>query len=329
MHPNAQLPKYKQWPVTLDHFKALRTFVRIADEGGFAAAARALNTAPAVVTRLLAELETHLGARLIHRTTRRMALTDVGEAYLERARQIVADVDDAAALAASATRDVRGHLRVLAPPGFVVHQLARRLPEFRRAHPNVTIEMSVPGPVEAVDDTHDVSILMTPEGPRQGDIVARRLAVSEVVLCAAPAYLAGRSVPQHPSELAGHELLLPGLGSGARRLQAFTRGDEVVELAPPLRPALTTGHLDTTYAALLAGMGVAGLPSFVVGQALVAQQVVRLLPQWRLLSLQIHAAVPTRKHLPARTRAFMDFLVQAFGGADDDPWLQAAGCPTC
>lgn len=312
----------------MDQLRALRAFVRIADEGGFAAAARALNTAPAVVTRLLADLEAHLGARLIHRTTRRMVLTEVGEAYLERARQIVADVDEAAALAASATQDLRGHLRVVAPPAFVVHQLARRLPAFRRAHPHVTLEMTVPGPVEVVDDAHDLTILMTPEGPRQGDIVARRLAVSEIIVCAAPAYLQGRAAPKHPNELAGHELLLPGLGV-SRRVLTFSQGDEQVQVTAPERPTLTTTHLDTTYATLLAGMGVAGLPSFVVGDALVTQQVVRLLPQWRLMTLQLHAAVPTRKHLPARTRAFMDFLVASFGGGDADPWLDAAGCPTC
>ena len=169
--------------------RAMRTFVRVVDKQGFASAARGLDLAPAVVTKQVAELEAHLGARLLNRTTRRMSLTDVGETYLEQARQILADVDEAEAAAARAVKELRGHLKVLVPPAFAVHQLARHLPAFRARHPGVTLELTVPGPVEAVDDNHDVSILMSGAPLRDGDFVARRIAVSEVIICAAPAYL--------------------------------------------------------------------------------------------------------------------------------------------
>ena len=135
----------------MDQLKAMRVFARVIDEGSFAKAARAMDLAPAVVTRLVAELEEHLGARLINRTTRRLALTDIGESYLERTRGILADLDEAEALASASTAEPRGHLRVLVPPGFAVHQLAKHLPRFRGQYPRVTIELSVPGPVETVD----------------------------------------------------------------------------------------------------------------------------------------------------------------------------------
>ena len=115
----------------MDQLKAMRVFARVIDEGSFAKAARAMDLAPAVVTRLVAELEEHLGARLINRTTRRLALTDIGESYLERTRGILADLDEAEALASASTAEPRGHLRVLVPPGFAVHQLAKHLPRFR------------------------------------------------------------------------------------------------------------------------------------------------------------------------------------------------------
>ena len=133
----------------MDQLRALRVFVRVIAEGSFAGAARALDLAPAVVTRSVAELEQHLGARLLNRSTRRIALTEIGEAYLARARRILADLEDADALAGASTRQPRGSLRVLCPPAFAVHQLARHLPAFRARYPQLGLELSTPGPVPA------------------------------------------------------------------------------------------------------------------------------------------------------------------------------------
>ncbi len=314
----------------MDQFRAIKVFVRVIDEGSFAGAARALDLAPAVVTRLIAELEEHLGTRLLNRTTRRLALTEIGEAYLERARRILADVDEAAALAASATQEVRGLLRVLCPPAFAVHQLAKHLPRFHRAHPLVTLEITSPGPVETVDDNYDLTILLSRE-PLDGDFVARRLARSEFIMCAAPDYLDQRGRPQHPSELRQHDALLPPTPSLMRglTLQRGDGGEEITLPIVPSRAALSTTHMDTNYAAALHGLGVAGLPSFMVEDALLEQALERVMPRWRLFSTTLWAGLPTRKYVPARTRAFLDFLIESFGGEDRDPWLVAAGCTTC
>lgn len=313
----------------MDQLRAMRVFARVIDEGSFAKAARALDLAPAVVTRLVAELEEHLGARLINRTTRRLALTETGEAYLERARQILIEVEEAAALAASATTDPRGHLRVLLPPAFAVHQLAKHLPRFRASYPRVTLEFSVPGPVETVDENFDVTILMLGRKPLDGDFHAWRLARSEVIMCAAPEYLDRRGRPQHPRELEGHDAIIPSLPNTPRELTFHNgAGGQTVSVDTPVA-VLNTNHIDTNYAVALAGMGVAGLPSFVVEDALLENALERVLPSWHLLTVTIYAATPTRKYMPARTRAFIDFLVETFGGSDDrDPWLAAAGCET-
>ncbi len=318
----------------MDQLRAMRVFARIVDEGSFAGAARALDLAPAVVTRVLGELEDHLGARLLNRTTRSIALTEVGEAYLQRARQIVADVEEAEAVASHHVGEPSGPLRVIAPPAFVVHQLAKHLPEFRRRYPKVSLELSVPGPVETVDENHDVSILMTGYKPLDGEFIARRIATSEVITCATPEYLDARGRPQHPSELASHESLLPAVASTRRELNFYRGGfgddeppGEVCTLSEP-RPALSTIHIDTLYAAALAGMGITGVPSFVAAEALLEGALERVLPQWRIVTISIYAAMPTRRHLPTRTKAFVDFLVEKFGGGTNDPWLAAAGCPT-
>lgn len=314
----------------MDRLHSMRVFSRVIEEGSFAGAARQLNLSAAVVTRLVADLEEHLGARLINRTTRRLALTDIGELYLERVRQILTEVEEAEALASAATSEPRGHLRVLAPPAFAVHQIAKHLPQFRRLYPRVTLELVAPGPVETVDENYDVSIIQVGRQPLSGDFVARMLACSEVITCASPDYLDRMGRPLHPNELNLHEAMLP---SHAREI-TFHRGwgddepaGESVTLVPG-KPALSTIHSDTMYAAALAGMGISGLPSYVVEDALLEHALERVLPEWRVLTLRLYAAMPTRKYVPARTRAFIDFLVQTFGGREHDPWLQAAGCET-
>ncbi len=309
----------------MDRLHSMRVFARVIDSGSFAGAARELNLSPAVVTRLVADLEEHLHARLINRTTRRLALTDIGEVYLERVRAILTEVEEAEALASSAASEPRGHLRVLSTPAFAVHQLAKHLPRFHALYPKVTIELSAPGPVETVDETFDVSLLTITGRPLDGDFVARRLASAEVIVCASPAYLDRRGRPVHPRDLAGFDAMMPT----SMREITFANGPsgESCTLLPS-RPVLATTHIDTMYAAARHGLGIAGLPSFVVEEALRDGTLERVLPDWRLFSAAIYAAMPTRKHVPARTRVFIDFLVQTFGGEERDPWLVAAGCET-
>jgi DNA-binding transcriptional LysR family regulator len=314
----------------MDRLSSMRVFSRVIEEGSFAGAARELNLSPAVVTRLVADLEEHLGVRLLNRTTRRLSLTDTGEAYLERVRHVLTEVEEAEALATASTAEPRGVLRVLCPPAFAVHQLAKHLKTFRSRYPRVSLELSVPGPVETVDENFDVTILTEGRQPLDGGFVARRLARSEVIACAAPEYLDVRGRPQHPRELAGHEAMVP---SFMRDLTFHTRSlvdgvpAESFTLDRPVA-GLSTVHTDTLYAAALAGMGITGLPSFVAEEALLENALERVLPCWHLLSTTIYAGMPSRKHVPARTRVFIDFLVEVFGGEDRDPWLFAAGCET-
>jgi DNA-binding transcriptional LysR family regulator len=308
----------------MDRLHAMRVFARAVDEGSFAAAARALDISPAVVTRLVADLEKHLGARLLNRTTRRLALTDIGQSYLARARQILAAVEDAESIASASTTEARGRLRVLCSPAFAVHQLAKRLAAFRALHPRVSVELTVPGPVETVDDSFDVTILTEGRQPLDGNFIARQLARSEVIACASPGYLDRRGRPLHPRELTGHETLVPSfLRDVTFHHTARSPPGRVGEshtVAPDI-PALRTAHTDTLYTAALAGMGITGLPSFVAEGALLEHALERVLPGWHLFATTIYAGLPTREYIPARTRVFVDFLVQVFGGEDRDPWL--------
>lgn len=310
----------------------MRVFARVVDEGSFTAAARTLELAPAIVTRAVAELEQELGARLLHRTTRRLALTEIGTAYLERVRQILADIDDAAAMAGARTHELRGTVRLLVPPAVAVHQIAKHLPRLHERHPELSLEVDALAPVEAASEAFDLSIVWSIE-PLRGEYVARRLARTETVLCATPDYLDRRGRPSHPVGLAQHDALTPPIRELQRGFEFVRRGTPASTpperfVFRPQRTPLSTAHVDTNYAAALAGLGVAALPSFVVADALSEHALEWVLPEWQLFGSSLWATMPTRKHVPARTRAVLDFLLEVFGGQDEDPWLTAAGCAT-
>lgn len=315
----------------MDRLQSMRVFARVIDEGSFAAAARALNLSPTVATRLVADLEDHLRVRLLNRTTRRLALTDTGEVYLERVRHILAEVDEAEALAGAATSEPRGVVRVLCPPAFAVHQLAPRLPAFNARFPKVIIDLSAPGPVATMDEDFDISILLVGgEHMLEGEFVARLLAHSAWIVCASPAYLNERGRPQRLSDFANHRVLAPltvrevtfhaDAATASSRSGAGRPTTSKTVTLESIRGPLATNHIDTLYAAARAGLGIVALPSFVVHPALQDGTLERVPLTWQMVQAHIYMAMPTRKYVPARTRALWNFLLESFGGDEKDPW---------
>jgi DNA-binding transcriptional LysR family regulator len=305
----------------------MRTFKQVATSGSFASAARALDWSPPAVTRTIAALERSLGTRLITRTTRRMALTPVGERYLERVRSILHEVAEAGAMARQSQSVPHGPLRVIAPLAFASHQLAQRLPRFHAAHPQVTLKLTATDSVESLDEGHDVSIVVT-RPALDGDFIARRLARSKVIACATPEYLDRHGRPQHPNDLAAHALIISSSGLDAQSMTFYRQpggvddvaASETVTVAPSRQPLASVNH-ELHYASALASIGIAGLASFSIDQALRERRLERVLPDWHLFDLSIWACMPSRHHVPASTRAFMDFLVEEFGKANADPWM--------
>lgn len=314
----------------------MHIFSRVIDLNGFAAAARDLDLSPSVITRQINELEEHLGSRLINRTTRKLVLTEAGERYLEQVRRILADVAQVEADVGSDTAEPRGTLKVLAPPAFASRQLAPVLPRFRSQYPHISIDLSAPGMVETLDENFDVSIIGIRGKPLDGNFVARQLAYSTVVLCASPDYLARRGRPTQPADLLQHDMLSPKMPCELTFYPSSNGGPLLQDERPPVSlplnlssPVLSTTHLDTSHAAVMAGLGIGGFPSYVIAQALAQGTLERVLPQWQLFQLGMYAAIPSRRHLPARTRVFLDFLVNTFGGhLDKDPWLPGTATPT-
>lgn len=306
----------------MDRLHSLQVFCRVIDRQGFAAAARDLGLSPSIVTRLINDLEAHVGARLINRTTRRLVLTEAGESYLEQVRRILGDLADADASVRSTSQALAGHLKVLAAPAFAAHQLAPLLIGFRRRYPKLTVSLSSPGLVESLDENFDISLITSRGALVEGEFVARRLARSHMILCASPGYLARHGRPSGPENLSEHEvmigpladdmLLQPDRGSPPGRQPFQFR---------PLNPPLSTGHMDVALSATLSGLGIASMPSYAAAQAIAERRLERVLPGWHLFEIAVYAAMPSRKYVPAKTRAFLDYLFEVFPDDDSDPWL--------
>jgi DNA-binding transcriptional LysR family regulator len=303
----------------MDQLRAMRTFAAVAERGGFAAAARALNLAPSVVTRQVADLEAQLGTRLLTRTTRRVALTPIGQRYLRRVQGILRDVDDAAAVASQGQHELRGRVRLIAPPVFAARQLMPRLARLHALHPGMAVDITASGPVGGVHEDHDISLVVRADG-LDGDFVAHRLAQSQVMLCAAPGYLRQRGRLQHPRELANHALLVAALAPMSRNVVLTHATGATAEIAPA-HALLSSPNAELCHAGALAGLGIAALPSFAVHAELEQGRLERVLGDWRLFDVVVHACLPSRRQVPAVVRAMLDFLRAEFPGDRRDPWL--------
>lgn len=308
----------------MDRIQAMTVFCRVVDCQGFAAAARELDLSPSVVTRLINELEAHLGVRLLNRTTRTLVLTAAGERYLEKARKLLRDLEDIEGEATSTTTDPSGRLKVQVPPAFAAHQLARVLPAFLARFPRISIELVAPNVAESIDDSFDLCIVVSTSGQLDGQFVARRLTCSHIIACAAPGFLDRHGRPDHPGDYTALSLVHPAyvhemtFKPEREALRATPHGAVTVVPAPAV---MLSSHIDTLYAAALAGLGASGFPSYVVDEALKQGRLERVLPGWSLSVLHLFATYPSRRYMPMRTRVFLDFLIETFGGEEQDPWL--------
>lgn len=292
----------------MDRLHSLRVFQRVVDEGGFAAAARALDLSPAVVTRLVADLEHHLGTRLLHRTTRRVALTEAGQAYLDRVRPILQDLEEADAHVSTHTREPAGTLRVLAPPVLATHVLAPLVAGFRQAYPRIRLQVEVDNRTDPPVEDHDVTLIGTTEDFDR-PVVARRIIATEAVLVASPGYLVRRGTPRTPADLQHHDCLL--LVPNVHRLRGWRlfRADQPEQSETlTLDAVLQSNHTDTLMRAALDGAGITATSTELAAPHMASGALVRVLSPWIIGRLVLYAALPSRKHLPQRTRVFLDYL---------------------
>ncbi len=295
----------------MDRLLSMRVFQRVVDEGGFAAAARTLDMSPATVTRLFGDLEQHLGVRLMHRTTRKLALTEAGESYLLRVRGILHEIDDAESAVGSSAQELQGTVHMLSSPVLATYFLAPQVVKWREQYPKVALEIVIdPFPQSRVEE-FDVTLMAVDEG-YDAAVVAKPLAHTEWIVCASPQYLRRRGIPLQPQDLHGHDYLKfswqQAGGSGLRRLRLRPATGNAQPVEVDMAVALRSVSHDVLYRAALEGAGIAILSGMLVAPHLARGELVHLLPDWLYGRLTVYAAVPSRKLIPARTRAFLAFL---------------------
>lgn len=299
----------------MDRLRALEVFVEVVRKDGFARAAEALDTSPANVTRYISDLEAHLNTRLLNRSSRKMSMTASGEALFERAKSILDDVAEAEAIVSSATMQPRGLLRINAPLSFGILHLAPLWAKFMLQYPEVRLDVSlIDRVVDIVEEGYDLAIRISRSGSTSH--VARKLAVSHNIVCAAPEYLARHGAPRTPADLLLHKCIGYSYSATADEW-SFLDGDGRPH---PVKVScvMHANNGDTARAAALGGLGVIWQPSFLIGADLRAGRLVRLLPDYHLPDIDVQAVYPSRRHLSAKVRVMIDFLVDEF--KDVPPW---------
>lgn len=294
----------------MDRFAAMEAFARVAEARSFSEAARRLRSSKSVVSRHVSALEAELGARLFHRTTRSLTLTEVGEGYYQKVARILADMDEANQSVSQLQAAPRGRLRVNAPMSFGFLHLAPAIPDFLNRYPEIEVDMTMNDRfVDLVDEGFDVAVRIA----RLADssLVARKLAPMRRVVCASPAYLAAHGTPVSPDDLKGHDCLC---------YSNLTLSEEWRFVAADGRPwpvevqgRLRTNNGDALRAAALKGLGVINQPSFIVGGDLQSGTLVSVLTEFTPQDSAVHAVYPHSRHLSPKVRAFVDFLADRFG----------------
>ena len=298
----------------LDRLQTMKVFLAVADDGSFTAAARHLGMTVPHVTRHIAALETQLGTRLLQRTTRRTSLTAAGERYAESVRDILQAVESAFMEAQSNTSALKGVLRIVAAPALTDALISPLAAAFRAQYPGISLDVYVdPQPVPELT-RYDLGLLQVAEG-FDADIVARTLSTSESILCAAPAYIARHGAPQTVQELAQHMCVLRRpAGQHHDSFNLWHSGQRMTE--PPVhtievQAAVTINQTASILQMVLDGAGIATFTLDSARPCLEQGVLQHVLPGWITGRYSVLAAMPSRKHLPIRAKAFLDFVFDA------------------
>jgi DNA-binding transcriptional LysR family regulator len=297
----------------MDLFQSMTVFAKVAELGSFAGAARVLDMSNPSVTRHVADLETHLQARLFNRSTRRMSLTGTGVIYLERCKQVLHDVDEATLAASTSTLNPAGTLRVSAPVSFAVNHMGRFLHEYSQRFPKVNLEISLSDRmVDLVEDGYDLVIRIG--RIKDSSLIARKIATARMIVCAAQSYIEKHGEPQKPQDLEQHACLNYSYLMTRDIWQFFYQG---TQHSVRIKGAMQSNSGGLLREAAIAGMGIIMQPTFIIGDALRDGKLRVILPGYEAKKLDIYAIYPSRDHLSSKVRTFVDHLIERFGAAPE------------
>ncbi len=302
-------------------FDGMVVFCAVVENDGFGAAARRLGHSPSHVSKQVARLEAQLNARLLNRTTRTISLTEVGRSYYERARAIIEDARAARRAVVETSEQPSGLLKASVPVSLALSCVNGWLPEFLDRHPRIRLDLEASDRmVDIVGEAFDV-VLRVGQLPDR-ELVARRLVTSRQLTVASPAYLSAAGTPRTPDDLAEHSLIDFAQRPIARSWRFMDASGRQVSV--PANPRVTVNSAEAEEALAAAGAGITRLPAFACRRALASGALVPILEAYENPPAGIYALYPSRAQLPAKVRAFVDFMVDKFAGEfRAEPWFEA------
>lgn len=296
----------------MDRLTALNVFRHTVEIGSFAGAARHLGLSPAAISKNIGELEAALGARLLNRTTRRMSLTEAGTLYYRRVTRILDDLEETDRSINTMQRNPSGHLRVTAPVTLTLMSFSAALPAFLERYPDVSIDLNMDDRrVGIVEGGYDLAIRGSGR-LEDSSLVARKLADMPHVLCGAPDYFEQRGKPASPADLADHSCIQFSLSDHAGEW-LFRKEDRVVNV--PVDGRYKVSSSLAVRDALRAGFGVSLIPWLYVREDVTEGHLCTALDDWSSVEMSVYAIYPSRRHVPAKVRVFLEFLAETFSAA--------------
>lgn len=295
--------------MALDRLLAMTVFVKVVEQGSFARAAERLNMSTSAVSRQIADLEAHLTTRLLNRTTRRISLTESGQAYFERALHLLADLEETEAVVSSSTVNPRGTIRLTCSTSFGVPHLAPAIGAFQTRYPDVRFDISASNRfVDLVEDGLDLAIRIGDLG--NPNLIARRIGSMRLIACASPDYLKRKGTPTHPDDLARHNCFTYEY-SPIKNLWTF-QDPKMNAIKVPIEGSVHANNGEMLAAIAAQGVGIALEPDFIVHPLLESGALVEILKSFRPAPYNIYAVYASRRHLSAKVRTFVDFLAERF-----------------
>ncbi len=294
----------------MDRLDALESFVAVVESGQFSAAAERLGTGKSVVSRRVADLEEHLGARLLQRTTRRLSLTEAGREFYPRALQLLEDLAEAEQSVSSGQQALSGRVRLATPLTFGLLHLGPLLNRFMQAHPAVVLDMDMDdGQVNLIQEGVDLALRIG--SLEDSSLIALPLATIRSVLVASPDYLAREGTPTTPDELRNHPGLCYSNLPEPQRVQLTDAGGRQHAVNMPLRLLANNG--DFLLGATAAGLGICLSPTFIAYRAIREGRLVPIMRDYRLPLATAYAVYPSRRFVPLRVRALVEYMQQECG----------------
>ena len=299
----------------MDKFQAMQAFLRVVESGTFVKAAESMQLPKPTVTRLIQSLEEQLSVKLLNRTTRRVSVTSEGAAYYDRASRLLGELDDLESSVVASRSAPKGRLKIDLPGSLGIAVIVPALASFRALYPDIDLEIGVGDrSVDLIGD--NVDCVVRGGEIRDQSLIARRVGDVQLVTCATPGYLKAHGLPVHPKDLdTGHTLIRAALQPSGRLMPFRLRRAGDVHDAEGGR-IISLNDTNASVAAALAGLGVVCAPSFLVQAQIGSGELVLVLPDWDAASIPIHVVYPPNRHLSAKVRVFVDWIVELFGAHD-------------